>query len=670
MKIFKFLMPFLLVAFTFVGCNTDDLRNDIDELKNRVESLEALVSTMNDNVNALKVFAEGGVTISSYEKVGDTYKLVLSDGRTIELTQGKQGDVDVPTIGINEKNEWVVQGEAIVGSVAKGEDAKAPEFSIEKYTPTGGTEGYYWFVDGKLITDELGNPVSPSSSGSVNIKPDFFESVTVSDDGLSMEIQLRNPDGTLGEKYSLPIVQGLICKIETEGVKGYENNILSVGFGESVTLNVQVTGENKILTVPTGWTASLSTLDTEGKGTLTITAPKDAAATSRAAVADNTKDLVLQTNKGIEWAVAKIQVEAKQLIESYYDEFDSGNDIVIGEILNENLTGEKTVKINKTMYSNIVKVEQNDYTITDDGIYFISSNVTGLTLSPTNIQNVALISDKPGVNVDCTVSAFLKIAGTGNGFIAKNINFKETEKLNYFAQATEDNVNLTNFVLDNCSLAIRAGKNFMNVATSDNLTITNVNIDNLLLVNNSINIASAGWSATRIFNYNNAPMKITDLLVANNKFYSYTENVNGAVNGCIVYANNQNVDAKIRVLNNTFVNVIFNSQPAIIGKLLSNVDFAKNIIFINTLGTSTAGSCNIMNVQNESDHASYSITDNLYYRSVATFTLTHYHSNSKYTDGIKGNSMDSNPFEGGHFDLAAGTFVPNPTYSSYGAKFE
>lgn len=666
MKTFKFLMPFLLVAFTFVGCNTDDLRNDIDELKNRVESLEALVSTMNDNVNALKVFAEGGVTISSYEKVGDTYKLVLSDGRTIELTQGKQGDVDVPTININENNEWVVNGNAIEGSVAKGDDAKAPQFNIQKDNDTGKAYWYVDYNDGKgyvQVKDLEGNPVEATTSDNVNIEPDFFEKVEV-ENGCMVVTLKTDPKGP----YSLPIVEGLICKIETKGVEEYKDNILTVGYGRKVTLQVEVTGETQILTAPAGWTAELGAL-TDGKGELTITAPQAPVTTSRA-VADNTKDVVLQTNKGMNWAVAKIQVEAKQLIESYYDEFDSGNDIVIGEILNENLTGEKTVKINKTMYSNIVKVEQNDYTITDDGIYFISSNVTGLTLSPTNIQNVALISDKPGVNVDCTVSAFLKIAGTGNGFIAKNINFKETEKLNYFAQATEDNVNLTNFVLDNCSLAIRAGKNFMNVATSDNLTITNVNIDNLLLVNNSINIASAGWSATRIFNYNNAPMKITDLLVANNKFYSYTENVDGAVNGCIVYANNQNVDAKIRVLNNTFVNVIFNSQPAIIGKLLSNVDFAKNIIFINTLGTSTAGSCNIMNVQNESDHASYSITDNLYYRSVATFTLTHYHSNSKYTDGIKENSMDSNPFEGGHFDLAAGTFVPNPTYSSYGAKFE
>ena len=655
MKTFKFLMPFMLAVLGIAGCNTDDLRNDIDELKNRVESLEAQVSAFNENINALKVLIDGKLTIQEVKEENEVYTLLLSNEQTITLKQGEDFSApQEPEVTI-ENGNWVING-TDTGCPVAGD---VPEFRIENN---------YWEVkiDGnwQRVKDANGNDVMAVSDGTQTGSNSFFESVVYDEAKGVLNIVLK--EGS--QQLTLPVVQNLVCAIDKSSLK---NNTLVVGYGKPATLEVTIKGDNAFVTAPSGWLATLSEPNTEGKATLTVKAPAkaDVSAMSRA-TADNSKDLTVQVNKGVNWAVDKIQVEAKQLVESYFDEFNSGNDIVIGEILNENLTGEKTVKINKTMYSNIVKVEENNYTITNDGIYFISSNVTGLTLSPTNIQNVALISDKPGVNVDCTVSAYLKIAGTGNGFIAKNINFKETEKLNYFAQATEDNVHLTNFVLDNCSLAIQAGKNFMNVATSETLTITNVKIDNLLLVNNSINIASAGWSATRIFNYNNVPMHVTDLLVANNKFYSYTENVDGAVNGCIVYANNQNVDAKIRVLNNTFVNIIFNSQPAIIGKLLSNVDFTKNIICINTLGTSTAGSCNIMNVQNESDQASYSITDNLYYRSVATFALTHYHSNSKYTDGIKENSMDSNPFEGGQFDLAAGTFVPNPTYSSYGAKFE
>lgn len=33
MKNFKSLLPFLLMLFVWAGCDTDDLRNDVDELK-------------------------------------------------------------------------------------------------------------------------------------------------------------------------------------------------------------------------------------------------------------------------------------------------------------------------------------------------------------------------------------------------------------------------------------------------------------------------------------------------------------------------------------------------------------------------------------------------------------------------------------------------------------
>ena len=40
-------------------------------------------------------------------------------------------------------------------------------------------------------------------------------------------------------------------------------------------------------------------------------------------------------------------------------------------------------------------------------------------------------------------------------------------------------------------------------------------------------------------------------------------------------------------------------------------------------------------------------------------------------EGAKENIIiDSNPFDGGQFDLATGTFVPNSTYSGYGATIK
>lgn len=674
MKTFKFLMPFLLVAFTFVGCNTDDLRNDIDELKNRVESLEALVSTMNDNVNALKVFAEGGVTISSYEKVGDTYKLVLSDGRTIELTQGKQGDVDVPTIGINEKNEWVVQGEAIVGSVAKGEDAKAPEFSIEKYTPTGGTEGYYWFVDGKLITDELGNPVSPSSSGSVNIKPDFFESVTVSDDGLSMEIQLRNPDGTLGEKYSLPIVQGLICKIETEGVKGYENNILSVGFGESVTLNVQVTGENKILTVPTGWTASLSTLDTEGKGTLTITAPKDAAATSRAAVADNTKDLVLQTNKGIEWAVAKIQVEAKQLIESYYQEYLNGKDLVIGKVGEDT---ENAFVLNKTTCpESMVQYIESDQDITEDNkVYFVKEGVTVTYNVADKINTMIIVGDKPGVKPIVKTKKILSLSGTtsGKGLILYNIVLDATEHTNYVINIDGNTDGVTYdylYLIDNCRIKLPttgANLSFINKKSS-------VSVSKTAMCNTYVQVPVVKNKNQMLLQVS-GEYKFSQFIMFNNVFYALTTESSPQTFvdafALLAAAEAKSMFTNVDIENNTFINLLGKNVYA--KSVLKGTLNVKNNLIWNDCSSTTNTS--LFQAIKESD-LSQVTADNysgnkLYSKNGLKAAV--FHTNGNTPDPLVNNNLSNeaaDPFTGGKMLWDEGVFVPGPGYETVGAHIE
>lgn len=108
MKNFKSLLPFLLMVFALVGCDTDDLRNDVDELKNRVESLEAQVTAINENMNVLQVLVEGNKTISAYEKTTDGYKLTLSDGQVLTLTQGVSGTVSTPSISVSEDGYWVI----------------------------------------------------------------------------------------------------------------------------------------------------------------------------------------------------------------------------------------------------------------------------------------------------------------------------------------------------------------------------------------------------------------------------------------------------------------------------------------------------------------------------------------------------------------------------------
>lgn len=326
MKNFKSLLPFLLMLFVWAGCDTDDLRNDVDELKNRVESLEAQVSAINDNMNAIRVILDGSKTISSYTSENGTYTLTLSDGSTITLTQGSEGQIVMPDITINENGQWVLNGEEI--GQATGNSGITPKFNIsaDKYWQVSFDEGKTY----EYVLDENGAKVAATTSGDVSVSDAFFEAVKVENDMLVVTL-----NG--GKTYSLPIVVDLKANI-VDPEKGFKNGVWTIGYGEIVTTEVEISGDNYFVTVPAGgWTATLSEIK-EGKATLTVTAPAQASTLSRA-TADNSTELVLQVNKGINWAIDKIKVEAKTVIASYKALYDAGQTLNIGglEISKENM---------------------------------------------------------------------------------------------------------------------------------------------------------------------------------------------------------------------------------------------------------------------------------------------------------------------------------------------
>ena len=92
MNYFKSFLLTAFALFTLAACNTDDLRDDVDNLKGRVESLEAQINLLNDNMTAIKRLLEGGQTITEITQTNGTYTLKLSGGETVTLTQGSAGE--------------------------------------------------------------------------------------------------------------------------------------------------------------------------------------------------------------------------------------------------------------------------------------------------------------------------------------------------------------------------------------------------------------------------------------------------------------------------------------------------------------------------------------------------------------------------------------------------
>lgn len=193
-----------------------------------------------------------------------------------------------------------------------------------------------------------------------------------------------------------------------------KNGYWEIGYGKTATTTVKVKGENIIVTAPAGWVATVSEADEmTNVATLSITAPANAMSTR--ATADNGSDVTVQVNKGASWAVAKIQVKAIQVVDSYYALYNSGATFTVNGI-----------EVNNTKFENATYID-SDQTITTPGIYFIKGGVTvnynstvmllicfssemiHKTSVQWQLQEIISDSDKiPRLDISCVKTLYLK----------------------------------------------------------------------------------------------------------------------------------------------------------------------------------------------------------------------------------------------------------------------
>lgn len=563
-------MPFMLAVLVFAGCDTDDLRNDIDDLKNRVESLEAQVASINENMNALRVLIDGNKTISSYtyDETTGAYTLTLSDGNVITLTQGVTGTVNYPSIGIDENGNWTVNGESL-GQPAVGQNGATPEFRIEESTN-------YWQVkfgagEWQYVVNSNGENVQATTE-TINTGDQFFKSVEAKDGYLVVVLNDEN-----SQTLKMPIVDGLTCEIVTEGVEGFSGNVLSVAAGTTVKLNVNITGDNRIVTAPNGWIATLSE-PVDGKAELSLTAPVSASAsTFTRATADNTKDVVVQANKGINWAVDKIQVEIgdgeqgggddgdADEVTSYYEKYNNGETITIAgiDIKKSDWDGVSNFVV-KSITSTGNGTDDNK--ITQNGIYFVQPGAIAIYAYAGAVTNMFILrdnsSDKTAVlKMNEPAKLNNNTDPTNSKFLCEGLNFDASEATNYQFTA---NGNFGNMVFKNCSMKFSTAKSVVYISTDKT-------INNVIFENCKINLT--GRTEKQIFNIQKT--KLSNISLINNIFYAENNDVETQI-----FNFGTSSDApSFTMKNNTFVNVVPLSSGFVNCKSISNISVENNLFY-------------------------------------------------------------------------------------------
>ena len=289
----KKLLSLLMCGLLLFGCGDkyDDsaVRNDLNDLENRVAKLEELCKQMNTNISSLQKIVEAlqdNLSISKVEQISDGYIIHFSDGSTATIKNGKNSE-DAPIIGVKKDTDGI----------------------------------YYWTLDGEWLTDEKGNKVkAQGTDGKDGVDG---EDGTNGKDGITPQLKIENgrwmlsmdngktwtdigqatgADGTDGEDGvdGKDGTNGIFKSVTEDNDNVYftleddsvitipksDNSKFAIAFdttdiailngGESKTISYTITDATKNTVVKAiaqdGWKVKVDATSTD-KGTITITAP-------------------------------------------------------------------------------------------------------------------------------------------------------------------------------------------------------------------------------------------------------------------------------------------------------------------------------------------------------------------------------------------------------------
>lgn len=200
----KILFVIAAAAVMLVGCTkeltqrVDKIEQDLTSLESRVAELEKSLNSEVANIKTLIDAVEKKIVVASATQTADGWELLLTDGKKVTLTNGKDGangtngtngtdgkdgkdgkDGHTPVVGIAAENGvlyWTVDGEFILVDGAKvpatgaagaagedganGADAPVPSFEIDE-------NGHLWVTVGENKTD-LGKVVGDNGKDGVD----------------------------------------------------------------------------------------------------------------------------------------------------------------------------------------------------------------------------------------------------------------------------------------------------------------------------------------------------------------------------------------------------------------------------------------------------------------------------------------------------------------------
>ena len=266
-----------MAVSTMVSCvDTSDLETKLEDIEGRISKLEAAAAQVNGYALTVRKFVNEHILIIDFEKLEHGYRLDLSDGTTVTITDGLNAPGIVPIVGIDSEGNWLM-------SIDNGETFTPVKGATNAFSATGQTpqikidEQGFWLVslDGGKTFEQIlganGKPLSATDGSLTSGKSTFFNNIVYDKEKGLFMMTLAT-----GETLSVPVVESFYIK-----VAGYTRKA-PIFLGQTLTYKVEMADvAGAVFQVPEGWEAVLTNEE------LQITSPLSAAEGEYTVVAES-----------------------------------------------------------------------------------------------------------------------------------------------------------------------------------------------------------------------------------------------------------------------------------------------------------------------------------------------------------------------------------------------
>lgn len=261
-KVISIICITLLVAL--YSCDErDDLRSDIDNLKERIANLEASIEQMNSDISNYQQMVEGKILVVGYSKdEQDNYTIELSNGETVTIYSGKVDMNDMPLFSVNASGHWAYTINDMTTELLVNDKpvSAIPEVGTAGVTPKLKVDANgFWLIsiDNGSTWNKLGNNQIADGTQAVANASSLFSNVTIDEatgqitftiraDNSQVKVPIYGKDFYLTIKYEGTATFGLGQKQEFL----VEQANVETATIENQTWGVKLTENKLIVTAP------------------------------------------------------------------------------------------------------------------------------------------------------------------------------------------------------------------------------------------------------------------------------------------------------------------------------------------------------------------------------------------------------------------------------------